>query len=146
MMKLEEKCFHKEYCDIYKEQFEYAKFFINFLRKRNALRPFLYNLQYMRKHNPSDSNYDKTLFSIIGFENLPDNFNNLLVHSFSWTLSEKLLYGHKINWYSLNAEWLGICNTLKKESKPLKFMKNYFNSNSEKKSTKIANIFDYIFN
>lgn len=146
MMNLEEKYFHKEYCDIYKEQFEYAKFFINFLRKRNALRPFLYNLQYMRKHNPSDSNYDKRLFSIIGFENLPDNLINLLVHSFSWELSKKLLYGDKINWYALNSEWADICRILKKESNPLKFMKNYFNTNIEKKPIKIENIFDYFFN
>ena len=145
MKKLEEKYFHKAYCDIYKEQFEYAKFFINFLRKRNALRPFLYNLQYMRKHNPSDSNYDKTLFSIIGFENLPDNFNNLLVHSFSWALSKKV-YGNEINWYALNSEWAKICIMLRKESKPLKFMKNYFNVNSEKKPSKIENIYEYFFN
>ena len=146
MMNLEEKYFHKVYCDIYKEQFEYAKFFINFLKKRNALRPFLYNLQYMRKHNPSDSNYDKRLFSIEGFENLPDNLITLLVHSFSWELSKKLLYGDKINWYALNSEWVGICQTLKKESKPLKFMKNYFNSNTKKNSSKFENIYNYIFN
>lgn len=145
IMKLEEKYFHKEYYEIYKEQFEYAKFFIKFLKKKNALHGFLYNLQYMRKHNPSDSNYDKTLFSIEGFKNLPDNFINLLVHSFSWELSKKLLYGNKINWYSLNSEWVNICHILRKESKPLKFMKNYFNDNIEKKPSKFENIYDYIF-
>ena len=100
----------------------------------------------MRKHNPSDSNYDKTLFSIIGFENLPDNLINLLVHSFSWELSKKLPYGNKISWYSLDTEWVDICRTLRKESKPLKFMKNYFNNNSEKKPSKFENIYNYIFN
>ena len=85
-----------------KVQFEYAKLFIKFLKKHNALNAFVKNLEYMREFEPDDINYTKGTLSESGFLHLPDRIDRLLLDSFCWTTS---IESPKINWDGLNEKW-----------------------------------------
>lgn len=90
----------------YKRQKECVKLFFAFLSRRNALSKFIYNLNFMRKYNPSDTNYNERLFSIEGFMDLPYNMGLLITQSFYWKNSAE---GHGY-WENLSFEWNNICD------------------------------------
>ena len=88
-----------------KRQKECVKLFFTFLSRKNALGKFIYNLNFMRKHNPSDTNYDERLFSIEGFMDFPFNMDLLIVQSFYW---ESSVEGSDY-WSKLSIEWNTLC-------------------------------------
>ena len=88
-----------------KRQKECVKLFFTFLSRKNALDKFIYNLNFMRKHNPSDNNYNERLFSIEGFMDLPYDMDLLIVQSFYWRSSVE---GDNY-WLKLSREWNTLC-------------------------------------